>query len=133
MQTFQIEQPKGYSEELNPSDKLSYHARPGLVKSFLSTEKRVKEIKEVVCEITGISVDDLHQRRRYRALVLPRHLCFKFIKENTDLTLKQIAQTFCGAVKDHTTVIHGLREVKGKLKIKDDIVTDYVNEIYKRI
>ena len=69
-----------------------------------------------ICEHFDISYCNLKKRNRVRKNVTVRHLCFYFIKKYTDKTLKEIANYFN---MDHTTVIHGLANIKGFVDIKD--------------
>jgi len=57
----------------------------------------------------GVSVQDLHSRRRTKAIALPRQVCMHLARELTSLSCAEIARHFGG--KHHTTVVFGQRRV----------------------
>jgi chromosomal replication initiator protein len=59
------------------------------------------------------SPESLHSKRRTRALVEPRQVAMYLCREVLGMTLHDIGSTFGG--RDHSTVIHAIERVKGRL------------------
>ena len=62
----------------------------------------------------GVSVTDLKSQRRHKRLILPRHVFCYLAATATRKSLPQI-----GAVlgdRDHTTVLHAVRNIKGMIE-----------------
>ena len=73
--------------------------------------QEAQRIIEVVCHYYEYSYKDLVGKYRAPALVIARHIAIQFIKSKTDLSLKEIGKLFD---RDHTTIIHALRNIEAK-------------------
>ena len=62
----------------------------------------------------GVSVTDLKSARRHKRLVMPRHVFCYLAATATRKSLPQIG-AFLGD-RDHTTVLHAVRKIKGLVK-----------------
>ncbi len=78
----------------------------------------------------GLSIDDLCGTSRSRVLVTARQIAMYLCRELTDLSLPKIGQQFGG--RDHTTVIHADRKIRGLMAERRSIynqVTELTNRI----
>lgn len=81
----------------------------------------MQEITEIVCRESGLKLSQLMSKSRERYLVLNRFICYHLIKKKYPCaTLKQIAGVFG---KDHSSVIHGLRDIDNLLRLPNNIET----------
>lgn len=78
------------------------------------------------CSITGIYPETLRARGRVKVLARTRQAVMYAIKQRTDWSYPQIAR-FVG-VKDHTTVIHGIRVVPEYIRLEPDY-REFVNQL----
>lgn len=92
----------------------------------------LKRIKRSVCKHMGIAIKDLDEckKQRSREYVYPRYLVWKLYNEFHPTTSLKMLGSFFG--KDHTSALHGLRQVKNLIetdkyfrakyqRIKDDL------------
>jgi len=74
--------------------------------------------------------NDLKSSSKSQNIAFPRQIAMYILKNETDLSLKQIGMFFGG--KDHTTVMHAVNKIE-KTKADDSnvdkIITDIVNDI----
>ena len=68
----------------------------------------VREIETAVAEFFGVSVEDIHSRRKARLVSLARQVTMVLAREMTDLSLAEIARLLGG--KNHTTVLAACRK-----------------------
>lgn len=61
--------------------------------------------------------------RRTRDVVWPRQMAYYLVRKNTNLSIAQISARFGG--RDHTTVLHGLRQVERRLAAVPEVARDY--------
>lgn len=79
----------------------------------------VDNIIKSVCTTTGINKSILSSKCRKRELTWTRYFIWYMLKLNTDLSSTVMGNLFC---RDHATALHGIREVKNKLDIKDSVI-----------
>ena len=88
-----------------------------VLEDILMAEQRheisLDEIQRRVAEHFDIRVADMKSSRRPKSIAFPRQIAMYLARELTDCTLQEIGEAFGG--KDHSTVIHGHRLVKGRL------------------
>ncbi|MGA4670035.1 chromosomal replication initiator protein DnaA [Propionibacteriaceae bacterium Y1923] len=87
-------------------------------------------IIRTTAEYFGISVDDLTGTSRTHVLVTARQIAMYLCRELTELSLPKIGQQFGG--KDHTTVMHAERKIKGLMSERRSVfnqVTELTNRI----
>ncbi len=87
-------------------------------------------ILEVVSEHFGISTADILSKKRDEDIVYPRHIVMYLAKELTDSSLKIIGQFLGG--RDHSTVIHGINNIKEQL-LTDDSLRNTMEVLKKKI
>lgn len=83
-----------------------------------------------VCEYFNIKQTDLIGPKRFKELVLPRHLVMHILSEHLNLTVEKIGDILGG--RDHTTVMHGRDKIK-KLILTDREIQRVSIEIKQRL
>ncbi|HAI21064.1 MAG TPA: chromosomal replication initiator protein DnaA [Clostridiales bacterium UBA8153] len=76
-------------------------------------------IQRQVAAFYQLTVDDLKEKKRTRAVSYPRHVAMYLCRELTDFSLPRIGHEFGG--RDHTTVIHACERIRGDLKESRDL------------
>jgi len=85
----------------------------------------VENIQKTVAEYFKIRVADLLSKRRSRSITRPRQIAMSLAKELTSHSLPEIGDAFGG--RDHTTVLHACRRVKGLRETESRVEEDYLN------
>jgi chromosomal replication initiator protein len=85
----------------------------------------IENIQKTVAEYYKIRVADLLSKRRNRSITRPRQLAMALSKELTKHSLPEIGDAFGG--RDHTTVLHACRVVKGLRESDTRTNEDYSN------
>ena len=73
----------------------------------------LEQIQKAVCEVSGLSREELLSSRRSNRVSHARQLAMYLARELTPMSLSEIARAFD---RDHTTVIHALRAVDSRLE-----------------
>ncbi|MDR0717472.1 MAG: chromosomal replication initiator protein DnaA [Azoarcus sp.] len=84
------------------------------LKDLLNAHNRqlsIEHIQKTVADYYKIKVNDMHSRKRTRAIARPRQVAMWLAKELTAMSLPAIGEAFGG--RDHTTVLHACRTVTG--------------------
>ncbi len=71
---------------------------------------RLSDIEQVVCDLFGVSADDLKSPRRHRSLSRPRALAMFLARKHTEAAYAEIGQYFGG--RNHATVMSAERNVR---------------------
>jgi chromosomal replication initiator protein len=87
-------------------------------------------IMAVTAEYFGITLDDLTGQSRSRTLVGARQMAMYLCRELTDLSLPKIGDKF--GDRDHTTVMHAERKIRGQMKEKLTVYNQ-ITELTSRI
>ena len=87
-------------------------------------------IMAATAEYFGLTMEDLCGSSRSRVLVTARQIAMYLCRELTDLSLPKIGQMFGG--RDHTTVIHADRKIRGQMAERRAIYNQ-VAELTNRI
>jgi len=99
------------------------------VKSFIKKNNRieigVEDIKSLTAGYFNISPATLVSNRRKRAYSYPRQLAMYLCRKYTDLSFKEIGDSF--GHKDHSTVIYSVRRIEKQKAQKKDIQDDLKN------
>lgn len=106
---------------------------PGLKEKVINLKRivSVAAITKAVTQYYNIPMEDLRTRDRYKILVQARYVLCYLLRKHTAMSLVEIAQHFSPAIKDHTTVMHGVAYIKGQLSLKhDNEIKTVLNEIY---
>jgi chromosomal replication initiator protein len=85
----------------------------------------VENIQKTVAEYYKIRIADLLSKRRSRSIARPRQVAMALAKELTNHSLPEIGDAFGG--RDHTTVLHACKRVKGLRESDRRIGEDYLN------
>lgn len=85
----------------------------------------IENIQKTVAEYFKIRVGDLLSKRRSRSITRPRQIAMSLAKELTNHSLPEIGDAFGG--RDHTTVLHACRRVKGLRETENRVEEDYLN------
>ena len=82
----------------------------------------IANIQKVVADYYGLQIKDLLSKRRTRSLARPRQMAMALAKELTEHSLPEIGDAFAG--RDHTTVLHACRQIRGLMdtdgKLRED-------------
>ena len=82
-----------------------------------SSDHIMQEIMGIVCDVFGVSKEDVVGRTRHREVVVARHTyCFLCSKLDPMGTLKRVGMSID---RDHSTVLHAIK------KVNDMRLTDY--------
>jgi len=77
-----------------------------------SKQISVEDIQRIVADYFKIQVAELKSKKRIKTVVVPRQISMYLARELTTLSLPEIGQCFGG--KDHTTVLHAHKKIKGE-------------------
>jgi chromosomal replication initiator protein len=83
----------------------------------------IDRIKRVVGDYYNVSINELNSSRRARDVARPRQVAMYLAKELTPKSLPVIGREFN---RDHTTVIHALRQINHLRLIDGDIADDII-------
>lgn len=116
----------------NNKMKPSYYTYPIL----RNREKQIKkmhtnnkeQIIERVCNYYEIKFEDLTKKSRRMEVCFPRQLIMFLLKQKTNLSLRQIGETFGG--RDHTTAIHSIRVIENYLETNSKNKRDEIMSFY---
>jgi len=93
-----------------------------VLRGLISDQDRpvtVELVQRAVSEYFGLKVSDLKSRKRTREVAFPRQVAMYLSKQHTDLSLADIGAGFGG--KDHSTVIHACKQVRGRIDSDEDL------------
>ncbi|MDQ2797296.1 MAG: DnaA/Hda family protein, partial [Actinomycetota bacterium] len=93
-------------------------------------EINASTIMAITAEYFAISLDDLTGSSRSRTLVGARQMAMYLCRELTELSLPKIGEKFGN--RDHTTVMHAERKIRGQMKEKH-AVYNQITELTSRI
>ena len=106
----------------------------GLLRELLQEEGRhtisIELIQKKVAEHFDIRIADMTSRRRPENIAFPRQVAMYLSRTLTDSSLNVIGEAFGG--RDHGTVLHGYRLVKGRMEV-DGNVRQTVNFLEKQL
>lgn len=75
----------------------------------LDIEYQKEKIFDTVCEVYGVTMNELKLKSRKRSIVEPRQIIMYFINKKTPLILKEIGSIFN---TDHSDVIYARKTVE---------------------
>ncbi len=84
----------------------------------ISPEQQLERIQLIVCEVLHLSPTDMRSPRRTPNAVRGRQLAMYVARNQTDLSLAQIARAFD---RDHSTVLSSIRRVEKDLQPGNDV------------
>ena len=89
----------------------------------------IPNIQKVVADYYGLQIKDLLSKRRTRSLARPRQVAMALAKELTEHSLPEIGDAFAG--RDHTTVLHGCRQIRNLIQTDGKLREDWDKLIRK--
>lgn len=89
----------------------------------------IPNIQKTVADYYGLQLKDLLSKRRTRSLARPRQVAMALAKELTEHSLPEIGDAFAG--RDHTTVLHACRQVRGLMATDGKLHEDWDKLIRK--
>lgn len=104
-----------------------------LLKDLFRSSDRLISIEEIqrrVCEYFNVKITDLLSTKRHRAIARPRQIAMYLAKTLTDKSLVEIGKKFSG--KDHTTIMHGIKQVETFMQ-EDQTIYEQVKLLIKII
>jgi chromosomal replication initiator protein len=75
----------------------------------LQAEAEMTIVMSAVAEYFGLSMAELRESNRSRAVVVPRQIAMYLAKQITSASLQEIGEEFGG--KHHTTVMHSIAKI----------------------
>lgn len=99
-------------------------ARDALIDFVRAADKRVN-VEDILRKVTdhyNIRMSDMVGPRRHRSIARPRQIAMYLCKELTSKSYPEIGRAFGG--RDHTTVMHGIKQVTKLLETDNDIQQD---------
>lgn len=82
----------------------------------------VEQIKEAVCRYYELPAIEMVSHRRARRVARPRQIAMALAAELTPLSLPAVGKKFGG--RDHTTVMHAIKQVRRLGKIDEAFAYD---------
>jgi chromosomal replication initiator protein len=95
----------------------SYWVQPGLPTSISGSYSRVSRIVKAILEVLGVEGSTMLSKSRKRDAVFARQVVAYFLRENTQLTLRDIGLMIGG--RDHTTIIHSIQTIRDQVAVDD--------------
>jgi chromosomal replication initiator protein len=98
------------------------------LKDLLASQDKlvtIENIQKTVAEYFKIRIGDLLSKRRSRSIARPRQMAMALSKDLTRHSLPEIGDAFGG--RDHTTVLHACRRIKGLRETERRVDEDYHN------
>jgi chromosomal replication initiator protein len=98
------------------------------LKDLLSLQAKlvtIDNIQKTVADYYKVRMADLLSKRRSRSVARPRQVAMALAKELTSHSLPEIGDAFGG--RDHTTVLHACKRIKGLRDTEQRMKEDYSN------
>jgi chromosomal replication initiator protein len=89
----------------------------------------IANIQRIVADYYQIQLKELLSAKRSRSLARPRQMAMALSKELTEHSLPEIGDAFGG--RDHTTILHGCRVIRGLLETDGKLREDWDKLIRK--
>lgn len=80
----------------------------------MEKEITVEEIQRVICKQFKVNIGDLKSKKRFKNIILARHIAMYLCRKHTSLPSAFIGFKFGG--RDHSTVLHALKSLERKLR-----------------
>ena len=101
------------------------------LRDLVSLQERlmtIEQIQKTVAAYYNVRVSDLLSAKRDRKITMPRHVAMSIAKELTSHSLPTIGDAFGG--RDHTTVLHACKKIKGLKASSASLDQDYQNILH---
>jgi chromosomal replication initiator protein len=79
----------------------------------------IEEVQRVVCDHTGVTVNEINSKRRTQNLVTARHLAMHLCRKLVSASYPEIGAKF--GRRDHSTVIHACRVMNHRLRLEPSL------------
>jgi len=102
------------------------------LKDLLSSQNRqitIENIQKTVAEFYKLKLADLHSKKRSRNIARPRQIAMALARDLTQISLPDIGDAFGN--RDHTTVLHACRQIKGLMEADGKLREDWEKLIRK--
>jgi chromosomal replication initiator protein len=86
------------------------------------SQPTIQTIIDAVTRYYDVKLTDLLSKRRHKSIALPRQVCMWLARRHTRYSLEEIGGYFGG--RDHTTVMHAVRQISTKSEHDPTIATD---------
>lgn len=96
---------------------LAKEALSDIIRSDKKKQITIEYIIETVSDHYGISIKDLLSSKRSKEISVPRQICMYLCRDLTNNSLQEIATHL--NKKDHSTIIHGTKQITEALKDKE--------------
>jgi chromosomal replication initiator protein len=106
---------------------INYWAIPSVRKQNLSPRQRqaiANDIIDKVCTYYNISIEQIKGRKRYKTVIMARHMSMFLLRNRLKLKLKDIAKMYG---RDHSTVIHSIASIQDQSDVDVDVRADIQN------
>ncbi|MCL2214305.1 MAG: chromosomal replication initiator protein DnaA [Treponema sp.] len=104
------------------------------LKDIFSTPRMANLTMDIIIRVTaeyfGLTPNDLKGKKKSQNVVFARQLAMYMGREMTDYSTTEIGQDFGG--KDHTTVMHSINKIKGKL-LTDPTIEPTIDNLRRSI
>lgn len=90
----------------------------------------IEDILHTVTKRFGIQISQLHSKRKFKSITLPRQIAMYLARRLTNLSLEEIGGYMGG--RDHTTVIHADEKIK-KLRKTDRNISATLRKMEKEL
>ena len=111
-------------ESLRQAFEITVKEQTGInIKAFYKIEEAVKQkiepfdVIDIVCQTLNINVSDIYSKTRKRNISEARQICMYLVYNECLLSLHQVGRIFN---RDHSTIIHGRRNIANWLRYEDD-------------
>lgn len=98
----------------------------GLIPRESAPRITVKDIIDVVSDLSGVTPNDILSMRRDAKSCLARHIAMYLAKKLTVHSLPRIGKLMGG--KDHTTVLHGIRRIQAMLDAGNESLSEFLTK-----
>lgn len=88
------------------------------------------DIDNIVCNVFGISIEDLYSNKRFRDIVWARGLCYMYLRDNYSWAFYRIGNRYN---KDHSNVIHIIKKLRGFISVKDSVLIKYIEDFNLKV
>lgn len=113
---------------------MNYWSMPSLKLRQKANKKKINLIDNIINEVAkfySLTPEDVKSKCRKRNIVKARFIAIYIIREETDLSLNDIAKIFN---RDHSTIIHSIRIINDTLSLKYETdISEELQEIKKII
>lgn len=100
------------------------------IEKLLNDRQIFQVICRVVCDVAGVLMEKIKEKRRYRETLIPRFLIIFFTRWATNLTLDEIGRAVVNGTKlDHCTVSNACAQIKNVIVTKKEKVYPLLRHI----